>query len=92
MLERPRGSRGWHIRACSVVRPVLIEDLAAKPRGRIDFDPDRPDFPAQRLVLDYLPVLLKHADPGLLGRYERLELTYPLSQGRVVIASVPLWE
>jgi hypothetical protein len=74
----------------TVVRPVLIEDLAAKPPGRIDFDPDRPDFPAQRLLLTYLPVFRKHADPALLDGYQRLELTYPLSEGQVAIASVPL--
>ena len=74
----------------TVVRPVLIEDLARKPPGRIEFDPDHPEFPAQRLLLDYLPVLRRHGDPDLLSRYERLELTYPLSEGPVVIASVPL--
>jgi hypothetical protein len=75
----------------TVVRPVLIQDLAAKPAGRIEFDPDRPDFPAQQLLLDYLPVLRRHADPRFLRGYERLELTYPLSRGPVVIASVPLY-
>ncbi len=74
----------------TVLRPALIEDLATKPVGRIDFDPERPDFPAQRLLLDYLPVFLRQADPGLLRGYERLELTYPLDAGRVVIASVSL--
>lgn len=74
----------------TVVRPVLIEDLAAKPSGRIEFDPDRPDFAAQRLLLEYLPVFQRHAELDLLRGYERLELTYPLSQGRAVIASVPL--
>jgi hypothetical protein len=74
----------------TIVRPVLIEDLAAKPPGRIELDPERPDYPAQRFLLDYLPVFRRHADPGQLERYERLELTYPLESGPVVIASVPL--
>ncbi len=89
-FEEVPGLPSWKQWVLTVVRPVLIEDLAAKPPGRIDFDPDRPDFPAQRLLQHYLPVLWKHADPSLLNGYERLELTYPLSQGRVVIASVPL--
>ena len=74
----------------TVVRPVLIEDLAAKPTGRIEFDPLNPDFPAQRLLIDYLPVLVKHTDPRFLRRYERLELTYPVGKSHVAIASVPL--
>jgi hypothetical protein len=74
----------------TVVRPVLIEDLAAKPPGRIEFDPERPDSPAQQLLLDYVPVFRRYAAPHLLRGYERLELTYPLDRGRVAIASVPL--
>jgi hypothetical protein len=89
-FEKVPGLPGLKQWVLTVVRPVLIEDLAAKPPGRIDFDPDRPDFPAQRLMHHYLPVLRKHADPSLLKGYERLELTYPLSHGRAVIASVPL--
>ena len=89
-FEKVPGVPTWKQWVLTVVRPVLIEDLAAKPPGRIDFDPDRPDFPAQRLLLHYLPVLRRHADPSHLRGYERLELTYPLSQGPAVIASVPL--
>jgi hypothetical protein len=70
--------------------PVLIEDFAAKPPGLVEHDPDGPAFPAQRLLLDYLPVFREHADPGVVGQYERLELTYPLSRGQVAIASVGL--
>ena len=72
------------------MRPVLIEDLAAKPTGRIEFDPLNPDFPAQRFLINYLPVLVKHTDPRFLERYERLELTYPVGESPVAIASVPL--
>jgi hypothetical protein len=89
-LEKAPGVATWKQWVVTVVRPVVIEDLAAKPSGRIGFDPDRPDFPAQRLLLHYLPVLRRHAEPNLLEGYERLELTYPLGQGRAVIASVPL--
>jgi Vitamin K-dependent gamma-carboxylase len=74
----------------TVVRPVLIEDIAAKPPGRIDYDPARSQSPAQRLLLDYLPLLRKHADPWRLKGYQRLELTYPLREGPVVVASVRL--
>jgi len=74
----------------TVVMPVLIEDFAAKPPGLVEHDPDGPAFPAQRLLLDYLPVFREHADPGVVGQYERLELTYPLSRGQVAIASVGL--
>ena len=73
-----------------MARPVLIEDLAAKPRGRIEFDPRDPDYPAQRLLLQYLPILRKHLDRKILKRYDRVELTYPLKRGPVAIASVPL--
>jgi hypothetical protein len=74
----------------TVVRPVLIEDFAAKPDGRVEFDPEHPDFPAQRFLLEYLPIFQRHADPGLAAKYDRLELTYRLADGPVVIASVPL--
>jgi hypothetical protein len=70
--------------------PVLIEDFATKPPGMVEHEPDGPVFPAQRLLLDYLPVFRQHADPGLLRSYERLELTYPLESGQVAIASVRL--
>lgn len=74
----------------TVVRPVMIDDLAAKPAGRIEVDLDRPDYPAQRFLLEYLPLFQRLADPELLREYDRLELTYPLSDGDVAIASVPL--
>lgn len=89
-FRRAPGLASWKQWVVTVLRPVLIEDLAAKPPGRVDFDPKGPEYPAQRLLLHYLPVLRRHADPSLLRGYERLELTYPLSGGRVVIASVPL--
>jgi hypothetical protein len=90
-LESEVPGVAWHKQwILTVVRPVMIEDLAVKPAGRIEFDPDRPDYPAQRLMLEYLPVFRRLADPELLQDYERLELTYPLSGGPVAIASVPL--
>jgi hypothetical protein len=89
-LRHAPGVATWKQWILTVVRPVLIEDLAAKPHGRIEFDPDRSYLPAQQLLLHYLPVFRKRADPSLLRRYERLELTYPLRQGQSVIASVPL--
>lgn len=74
----------------TVARPVLIEDFATKPQGRIAFDPLDPDYPAQRLLRQYLPILRKHLEPEVLEQYDRVELTYPLKEGRVAIASVSL--
>ena len=71
-------------------RGYAIEDLAAKPTGRIGVDPRDRDYPAQRFLRDYLPVFLEHVDPDLLPGHDRLELTYRLGEEPVAIASIPL--
>lgn len=88
----PPGSASRKQWILTVVRPVLIQDLAAKPAGNIAFDPRRPDYPAQRFLSEYISVFRAHFNDDRWDSYERLELTYPLMGGEVPIASVPLKE
>ncbi len=68
--------------------PVLVEDLASKPHGRIEHDPSRPDTPANRFLRDLLPVIQRHVENW--RDYDRVEFHYELERGDVAIASVPL--
>lgn len=71
------GVSQWKQFILTVVRPVIIEDLASKPLQKIAFDPSRPEYPAQKFLLDYAPVLRNHVDRELWQKYDRLELVYP---------------
>ena len=57
---------------------MLIEDLAAKPTGRLGHDPSDADYPAQRFLASYAEVLREHLPAEVLARYDRVELVYPL--------------
>jgi hypothetical protein len=70
--------------------PVLIEDLAAKPHGRIEHDPTLPDAPANKFLRDLVPVIKRHVENW--RDYDRVELVYELEHGDVAIARVPLDE
>ena len=68
--------------------PVIVEDLAGKPHGRIEHDPARPDAPANRFLREILPVVQRQVENW--RDYDRVELHYELESGDVAIASVPL--
>jgi hypothetical protein len=68
--------------------PVVVADLAGKPRGRIEYDPVRPEAPANRFLREILPVI--RTDVPEWKSYERAELVYDGEDAEVVIASVPL--
>jgi len=91
-LTENLGVSRWKQWVLTVGGPVLIRDLAAKPTGRIEFDPQRPDFPAQRFLLEIAPVLGDHLPRDVRSEYDRVELTYPLGRREVVIASASISE
>lgn len=72
------GVSSWKQFVLTLVRPVLIEDFATKPPSKIEFDPTDPDYPAQRFLSAYMPVLRKYVSPEVWQKYQRVELVYPL--------------
>ena len=68
----------WKQFILTVVRPVIIEDLASKPLQKIEFDPNHPEYPAQKFLLDYAPILRNHVAQDILQKYDRIELVYPI--------------
>ncbi len=73
------GTVDWKQWVLAVAGPVLIDDLVAKPDGRIAFDPATPDTPGQRFLSWYVDVIRDRADADTLRRYDRLELVTILS-------------
>jgi hypothetical protein len=68
----------WKQFILTVARPVIIEDLASKPLQKIAFDPNHPEYPAQKFLLDYAPILRNHVAPNIWQKYDRIELVYPV--------------
>lgn len=64
----------------TIARPVVIEDLATKPLNQIEFDPNHPEYPAQKFLADYAPILRDRLSPEIWQQYDRLELVYPLEK------------
>jgi hypothetical protein len=88
-VRTPPGTASWKQWVLTVVRPVLIRDLAAKPDGDIAFVPGREDYPAQRFLRDYVTLYKRSVDEDVWRDYSRLEITYRLKDA-IPIASVPL--
>ncbi|MEO1076126.1 MAG: hypothetical protein AAFX41_09200 [Bacteroidota bacterium] len=76
----------------TVLQDVLVADLVSKPEGNLAVDPARPDLPAQALLLRLRPILRERLSAEALASYTHAELVYPLADGEVVLASVPLNE
>jgi hypothetical protein len=74
------GVASWKQLVLTVTGPVLIADLAAKPPGRIEVDPERPG-PAQRFLSRYVEVFKERHPPEVWSDYDRLELAYVLASG-----------
>jgi len=70
--------------------PVLVEDLAGKPPGRIEDDPARPDAPANRFLRALVPVIRREVPSW--RDYDRAELAFETKDGFVPIGSVALRE
>ena len=70
------GVADWKQWLLTVAGPVLIEDLAEKPLGCIEFDPQRPDYPAQSFLSSYVHVLQDHLPREVWTKFERLEMAY----------------
>lgn len=68
----------WKQFILTVIRPVLIADFASKPANQIEFDPDSPEYPAQKFLTQYTPVLHRHVAPKIWQQYDRVELVYPI--------------
>lgn len=68
----------WKQFILTIIRPVLIADFAAKPPNQIEFDPDRPQDPAQKFLTEYTPILRHHVAPEIWQQYDRVELVYPI--------------
>jgi hypothetical protein len=66
-----------------ILQPVVIRDLAAKPEGRVAFDPGRPDTPANQLLRELVPVV-RRAVPDA-DRFERVELACEFDDLGVVV-------
>lgn len=82
------GRKQWIL---SLVHPAVIADFAAKPPGRIAFDPQDRAYPAQRFLEASLPALRRHAPPWYED-FNRVELVYECGENEfVAIASAPLW-
>ncbi len=88
-VRTPPGTASWKQWILTVVRPVLIRDLAGKADGDIAFVPGREDYPAQRFLTDYVTRFRRSYDENTWRDYSRLEITYQLKD-EIPIASVPL--
>ena len=72
------GTPKWKQFVLTILRPVIIKDLASKPSNYIEFNPNTPEYPAQKFLLDYVPILRNHVSPEIWQKYNRLELVYPI--------------
>ncbi|MEL7420632.1 MAG: hypothetical protein AAGK10_18980 [Cyanobacteria bacterium J06555_3] len=68
----------WKQFILTVIRPVLIADLASKPANQLEFNPDLPEYPAQKFLTQYAPILRRHVAPEIWQQYDRVELVYPI--------------
>ena len=68
-----------------LIQQAIIHDFAAKPTGRLAFQPDEPEYPATAFLRRIAPRI--QALLGNEAHYERLELVYRLHDGDVVVAS-----
>ena len=83
------GVHDWKQWILTLARPALVADLAAKPAGRIEFDPTDSDYPAQQFLSDYAPVLQKYVPPETWQKYQRVEIVYPLMQVATQVSTSP---
>jgi hypothetical protein len=87
-LERGVGvlnEKQWNI---EVLKPAVLPDLAAKPPGRLEHDPEHPEYAAAALLRRLAPVIRGRL-PGWEA-YDRAELVYRLADTEVVIAASDL--
>ena len=90
-LYESMGVASWKQWVLTIVAPVLIEDFCQKPTGRIEYDPDDADYPAQRFLHKYVEVLRDHLPPELLAEFDRVELVYPFAdENGTSAAELPL--
>lgn len=82
------GVATWKQWVLTVIAPVLIEDLCAKPVGSIEYEPYGEDYPAQRFLRGYAAVLRDHLSPELLAEYDRVELVFPFADERGMSAEL----
>ena len=68
-----------------LIQQAIIHDFAAKPTGRLAYQPDEPEYPATAFLVRIAPRI--QALLGNEAHYERLELVYRLHDGDVVVAS-----
>ena len=71
LFDNSIGFPEWKQWILSITRPVLIEDLATKPLNQIEFDPNYPEYPAQKFLVDYTPILRDRLSPEIWQRYDR---------------------
>ncbi len=72
------GTASWKQWVLTVAAPVIVEDLATKPEGRIEFDPTDTTYAAQRFLEQYADVLRERVPPEVMRDYEHIEIVYPL--------------
>ena len=80
LVDNSIGVPEWKQWILTIARPILIEDLATKPLNQIEFNPDRPEYPAQKFLANYAPILRDRLSPEIWQQYDRLELVYPLEK------------
>ena len=68
-----------------LIQKAVIQDFAAKPRGRLAFESTAPAYPGTHFLERIAPRIQALLTDG--AQYERLELVYKLHDGNVVIAS-----
>jgi len=83
------GVYDWKQWILTLVRPALVADFAAKPAGRIEFDPADSDYPAQQFLSDYAAVLQKSVPPETWQKYQRVEIVYPLMEVATQVSTSP---
>ena len=68
----------WKQFILTIIRPISIADFASKPPQQFQFNPDHPEYPAQKFLSDYVPILRNHVSTEIWQQYNRVELVYPI--------------
>ncbi len=72
------GTASWKQWVLTVAAPVIVEDLATKPVGRIEHDPSATKYAAQQFLEYYADVLRNQVPEEFLREYQSIEIVYPL--------------